>query len=166
MWVPFSKKFKNSNLRKHHVVGGSWIFTLWHKKKDIVVCIYPKGEWIANNLHPNDNVVIPTTTDEPFWLMLMEKGIHVVDNSFTNFDGNEWTQGDMVVRGYCYEWLQVESHSYILQNDQPLAFVFSHLIFASKFSLPPTSHMVKGSYITYELKDDVIEFILEGWKHS
>jgi hypothetical protein len=89
-----------------------------------------------------------------------------VDNSFTDSDGNKWTQGDMVVWGYWYEWLQVESHSYILQNDQPLAFMFSHLIFALKFSLPPTSHMVKGSYTTYELKDYVIEIILEGWKDS
>jgi hypothetical protein len=41
------------------------------------------GKWIANNLHPNDNVVIPTTSDEPFLLMLVEKGVHVVDKSFT-----------------------------------------------------------------------------------
>jgi hypothetical protein len=32
--------------------------------------------------------------------MLMEKGVHVVDKSFIDFDGNEWTQGGMVVRGY------------------------------------------------------------------
>ncbi len=30
----------------------------------------------------------------------MEKGVHVVDKSFIDFDGNEWTQGGMVVRGY------------------------------------------------------------------
>jgi len=47
------------------------------------------GEWIVDNLHPGDNVAIPTTIDEPFWLMLMEKGVHVVDESFTNYDGNE-----------------------------------------------------------------------------
>jgi hypothetical protein len=40
--------------------------------------------------------------------------------------------------------------------------VFSHLILASKISLPPTSHMVKGSYATYEPKDDVIEIILDA----
>jgi hypothetical protein len=62
-----------------------------------------RGEWIVDNLHPNDNVVIPITIDEPFWIMLVEKSVHVVDNSFTNFDGNEWTQDDMVVRGYWCE---------------------------------------------------------------
>jgi hypothetical protein len=40
--------------------------------------------------------------------------------------------------------------------------VFSHFILASKFSLPPTSHMVKGNYATYELKDDVTKIILEA----
>ncbi len=62
-----------------------------------------RGEWIVDNLHPSNDVVIPTTTDEPFWLMLVEKGVHVVDKSFIDSDGNEWTQGDMVVRGNWYE---------------------------------------------------------------
>jgi hypothetical protein len=47
----------------------------------------------------------------------MEKGVHVVDKSFTNFDGNEWTQGDMVVKSYWYEQLQARNHSYLLQDD-------------------------------------------------
>jgi hypothetical protein len=64
-------------------------------------------KWIADTLHPSDNVAIPTTIDEPFWLMVVEKGVHVVDKSFTDFDGNEWTQGDMVVRGYWYEQSQI-----------------------------------------------------------
>jgi len=120
------------------------------------------GEWITDNLHPGDNVAILTTTNEPFWLMLVEKGVHVVDKYFTYFDGNECTQGDMVVKGYWYERLQVGSHSYLFQDDQPLTFVFSRLILASKFSLPPTNHMVKGSYATYELKNNVAEIILEA----
>jgi hypothetical protein len=122
------------------------------------------GEWIANNLHPGGNVAIPITTYELFWLMLVEKGVHVVDKSFTYSNGNEWTQGYMVVEGYWYEQLQVKSHSYFLRNDQPLAFVFSHLILASKKFLPSTSHMAKGSYATYELKDDVTKIILKAFK--
>ncbi len=31
------------------------------------------GEWIVENLCPSDNVAIPTTTYEPFWLMLNDK---------------------------------------------------------------------------------------------
>jgi hypothetical protein len=63
------------------------------------------GEWIVDNLHPSDNIIIPITINEPFSLMLVEKGVHVVDNSFIDYDGNEWTQGDMVVGGYWYERL-------------------------------------------------------------
>jgi hypothetical protein len=25
------------------------------------------GKWIANNLHPSDNIGVPTLTHEPFW---------------------------------------------------------------------------------------------------
>jgi hypothetical protein len=35
--------------------------------------------------------------------MLVEKGVHVVDKSFTTFDWNEWTQRNMIVKGYWYE---------------------------------------------------------------
>ncbi len=42
-----------------------------------------KWVWIVLSCLP------PTITDEPFWLMLMEKNIHVVDNSFTYSYGNE-----------------------------------------------------------------------------
>jgi hypothetical protein len=53
------------------------------------------GEWIVDNLCPSDNVAIPTT-NEPFWLMLIEKGPHVVAKSFKD-DANESTEGDMVI---------------------------------------------------------------------
>jgi hypothetical protein len=42
-------------------------------------------------------MAIPTTTDEPFWLMLVDKGAHVVVTSFKNVDGNKWTKGDIIV---------------------------------------------------------------------
>jgi hypothetical protein len=51
------------------------------------------GEWIAKNLCPSDNVVIPTTTDEPFWLVLVDKSAHVVVISLKDVDGNKWTKG-------------------------------------------------------------------------
>ncbi len=49
---------------------------------------------------------------------------------------------------------------YQLRDDKPLAFVFSHLVLVSKFSMPPTHHVVKGSYATYELTNEVINVIL------
>jgi hypothetical protein len=121
------------------------------------------GEWIANNLHVGDNVMVPTLTDEPFWLMLVDKGARTILESFEDGDKNEWIV-DVVVRGYCYEKLQFNSRSYQLQDDKPLVYVFSHLILASKFSMPPTSHFVKGRYVTYELIAKVVEVIMEALK--
>jgi Rps23 Pro-64 3,4-dihydroxylase Tpa1-like proline 4-hydroxylase len=40
------------------------------------------GEWIANNLLPSDNVIVPTYTIDPFWLMLVDKGPHFVELDF------------------------------------------------------------------------------------
>jgi hypothetical protein len=37
-----------------------------------------KGEWIAKNLYPSDNIVVPTNIDEPFWLMSVDKGPHSI----------------------------------------------------------------------------------------
>jgi hypothetical protein len=44
----------------------------------------------------------------------------------------------------------------------PFAYVFSHLVLASKFSLPPTLHSVKGKYVTYELTHEVAYVILDA----
>ncbi len=60
-----------------------------------------RGEWIIYNLCPCHNVAVPTT-NEPFWLMLVEKGPHVVAKSFKGVDANEWTKGDMVIQNYWY----------------------------------------------------------------
>jgi hypothetical protein len=54
----------------------------------------------VENLCPSDNVAIPTATNEPFWIILVDKGAHVVVTSFKNVDGNEWTNEDIVLRGF------------------------------------------------------------------
>jgi hypothetical protein len=61
------------------------------------------GKWKADNLHPSDNIGMPTLTDEP----LVDKGVHTISKFFEDVDINEWTKGDVVVRGYWYERLQV-----------------------------------------------------------
>jgi hypothetical protein len=67
-----------------------------------------RGEWIAKNLCPCDNIVVPTNIDEPFWLMLVDKGPHSILESFKDNDQNEWTIGD-VVQGYWYQRLEANS---------------------------------------------------------
>jgi len=42
-------------------------------------------------------VVVPTRKNDPFWLMLVDKGAHVVVTSFKDVDGNEWIEGNIVV---------------------------------------------------------------------
>jgi hypothetical protein len=50
----------------------------------------------------------------------------------------------------------------MLRDDKLHAFVFSHLILASKFSMPPACHVVKGNYATYELTNEITKVILEA----
>jgi hypothetical protein len=59
--------------------------------------------------------------------------------------------------------LQPGSRSYTLCDDKLATFVFSHLILASKFFMPPTLHVVKGNYATYELTHDVEKVILKAF---
>jgi hypothetical protein len=58
------------------------------------------NEWIVENLCLSDNVVVLTSIDEPFWLLLVDKGPHTVITSFNDEDGNVWTKGDVVVHGF------------------------------------------------------------------
>ncbi len=36
------------------------------------------GKWIIDNLCLNDNIAVLSDIDEPFWLMLVDKGPYVV----------------------------------------------------------------------------------------
>jgi hypothetical protein len=47
-----------------------------------------RDEWSPKNLFPSDNVIVPTLVDESFWLMLVDKGPHVVATSFKDVNGN------------------------------------------------------------------------------
>jgi hypothetical protein len=60
--------------------------------------------------------------------------------------------------------LQSGSRTYLLKDDKLLAYVFSHLVLASKFSLPPTTLMVRKTYATYELFSEAISLIMVALK--
>jgi hypothetical protein len=55
-----------------------------------------EGEWIVENLCLGDNVAISTTTDEPFWLMLDDKGAHVVVTSFKMLMATNGQEGTLL----------------------------------------------------------------------
>ncbi len=124
------------------------------------------GEWIANNLFPNDNVVVPTNTTNPFWLMLVDKGPHFVESNFEDAWGNTWQQGNVVIWGYWYDVLQSGNRTYFLQDDKPLAYVFSHIFLDSKLFLPPIVHIVRGTYATYELSNEAMNIIMVAIEHT
>lgn len=56
-----------------------------------------RGEWIVDNLCPSDNIAIPIDVDEPFWLMLLDKGPYIVQESFIDDDENALIVGDVIV---------------------------------------------------------------------
>jgi hypothetical protein len=61
--------------------------------------------------------------------MLVDKGGSHCFQSFEDVDMNEWTTWDVMVKGYWYERLQPDNRLYQLQNDKPLAYVFSRIWF-------------------------------------
>lgn len=107
------------------------------------------SEWIAENICLSDNVLVRILIDEPFCLLLVNKGPHIIITSFNDENGNVWTKD--VVHGFWYQRLVVGSQSYTLCDDKPHAFVFSNLILASKQFMPRAYHDVTGNYATYEL---------------
>ncbi len=62
--------------------------------------------------------------------------------------------------------LQSGNRTYLLKDDKPFAYVFSHLVLAFEFSLPPTTHMVKRTYAAYELSNDAISVIMVAIKDT
>ncbi len=99
--------------------------------------------------------------DEWFWLLLMDKTVHIMQESFEDEWGNSCIEGDVVLRRYWFEKHQVGSHTYVFRNEKPLAYIFSHLIIASKFIMPPIIHFIKGNYVIYELRYDVLNCIID-----
>jgi hypothetical protein len=93
--------------------------------------------------------------------MIIDKGVHTFSAPFADVWNNEYVTKDIVLHGFWYDKLFVGSRTYLLKNDKPHDYIFSHLILASKFSMPPTSHIMKGKYASYELLLKVMDIILD-----
>jgi hypothetical protein len=120
-------------------------------------------EQICEDVQVGENVAVPTDlAHEPFWIVLCDRAIHIVQESFTDAWDNSFVVGDVVIRGYYYECMQEGSRSYFLSTNKPQAYLFAHLVLASKFSMPPTQHVVKGSHVIYELRHDVLCLISDA----
>ena len=123
------------------------------------------GEWIADGLSVGDNVAVRAPLEEePFWLMIVDKPTHTVEDVFTDTDGNGYVPGDVVFSGFWYERLREGSRTYLLRSDREPNTVYSHLVLTSKFSLPPIAHPLKSRCAGYELRVDVKEIIEDALK--
>jgi hypothetical protein len=95
--------------------------------------------------------------------MLVCKGTQKVENAFVDDAGNEYILGDMVISGYWYErYSWPGSRSYFLWDDWAIVYVYTHIVVASKFSMPPTLGGLKGWFVSYELTKTVMEIILDA----
>ncbi len=92
------------------------------------------GEWIYD-VCVGDNVVVIVNNDndEQLWLLLVDKIVHIIQASFEDGWGNPYVKGNVVLRGYWYARQRAGNFTYVLQDDKPHAYVFSHLIMALKF---------------------------------
>lgn len=63
------------------VMGGKWIID--------VVCIEENVVFICDN-----------DMDERFWLLLVDKTIYIMQESFEDRWGNSYVEGNVVLRGY------------------------------------------------------------------
>jgi len=107
-------------------------------------------------------LIIVNETNEQFWLLLVDKIVqYVMHESFEDRWKNSYVKGDVIMRGYWYEMLHANSCSYTLRNDKPLAYIFSHFIIPSKFTMAPTIHSIRG-YASYKLKLEVLGFIVDA----
>jgi hypothetical protein len=98
---------------------------------------------MAKNIHIRDNVAVKCNiVDENFWILLCDKMLHMVQEDFTNGPSQKWHPREWVLQGFWYEKLRPNNRLYILCDDFAHAFVFSHLVVSSKFSMPPIAHNV------------------------
>jgi hypothetical protein len=82
-----------------------------------------------------------------------------VTKPFTNVYKNTYYVGDEVICGHWYDLLKIGNITYFFNDDAQPAYIYSHLVCAAKFTMPPTSHNVKGNYLTFELPNDILQLI-------
>jgi hypothetical protein len=77
------------------------------------------GEEMVEYVLVGDNidVLCQSFANENFWIKLVDKPLHLVTQHFIDVWGQEWFEGDYVIRGLWYERLCQGSISYYLLED-------------------------------------------------
>jgi hypothetical protein len=119
--------------------------------------VYGYGEEaIVDKVDVGHNIVVPCESEigKELWLILCDKAKHNVTETFTDQYNNTYYEGDEVICGCWYDILRLGSLTYYFNDDAQPAYVYSNLVCATKFIMPPTSHNVRGNYATFEPPND------------
>jgi hypothetical protein len=110
-----------------------------------------------------ENTIVPLDDfNDPFWIMLVTKCVHVLQESMLDGWNKQSKTRDVIIYGYWYVRFQQGSRTYTLRNDKPIAYVFSHLVLDSKFTMLPIGHTTQGRSHTFELSHEALNIILNA----
>jgi hypothetical protein len=103
------------------------------------------GEAIVDGVTIGNNIAVPyeSKNGKQFWLFLCDKPKHMVIETFIDAYINTYYEGDSAIQRWYYELIQPKSMTYYFNDRGQPAYVDSHIVCASKFAMPPTSHTVK-----------------------
>jgi hypothetical protein len=87
--------------------------------------------------------------------------LHKVTKAFTDNWGTSFEEGDDVVGGIYYQKWGHSDTSYVLLKDSQQVYIFSHMVRAIKFLMPPRNHRMNGNDHVYELLGETMQNITE-----
>jgi hypothetical protein len=96
-----------------------------------------------------------------FWLIMCIEPLHKVKVVFTYQWGTSFEEGDDVVGGIYYQRWANNDTSYVLLKDSHKVYLYSHLVKAIKFLMPPKNYQVNGNDPIYELLGEILRNINE-----
>jgi hypothetical protein len=79
----------------------------------------------------------------------------MVIETFINAYKNTYYEGKSVIQGRYYELIRPGNMTYYFNDTGQLVYVYSHIVCTSKFAMPPTLHIIKRDYPTFELANDI-----------
>jgi hypothetical protein len=107
-------------------------------------------------------VLCKSRNDKQFSLLICDKPKHIVMETFIDAYINTYYERDNMICGRYYVLIWPRSMTYYFNDSGQLAYVYFHIVCASKFVMPPTLHIVKGNYPTFEFPNETLQLIKES----
>jgi len=101
-----------------------------------------------------------------WWSILDCVGCEMSKCHWGVFWNNAFEEGDEVICEYWYDRLQEGSRSYTWGNDNPIAYICSYNILASKFTMPHIGHNTWGKFQTFLFSFDALNTISYALERS